>query len=193
MKFGERNGANANAVLDGHMWERLVAPMWRAVAMPLCKGRSFREVMRALAGQHLAQAPREVGGDNRGPWVRAYCHGRDGKDYRWCAGFVSTLIAQAAQVCKVASPLPFTLGCDELADAARSRGKLTPDPKQSAAGDVFICMSGEDAFHTGIQTSPGVDSFQTIEGNSNDAGSANGYEVCARFRAHRNVRFIRLS
>jgi hypothetical protein len=34
--------------------------------------------------------------------------------------------------------------------------------------------------------------MQTIEGNTNDDGSAEGYEVCARTRSYTNMDFILL-
>ena len=44
--------------------------------------------------------------------------------------------------------------------------------------------------HTGIIASAGPDTLQTIEGNTNDDGSAEGYEVCARTRGYTNMDFI---
>jgi len=36
------------------------------------------------------------------------------------------------------------------------------------------------------------DAFETIEGNTNDEGSPNGYEVCRRIRGYRKKDFIRI-
>ena len=44
--------------------------------------------------------------------------------------------------------------------------------------------------HTGIIVSAGPTSMATIEGNTNDDGSADGYEVCARTRAYGDMDFI---
>ena len=86
--------------------------------------------MKTLAGQHLAQGPREVGGDNRGPWVRAYMGGQDGKWARWCAGFVSTLLAQGCAALKIQTP--YVLAMIELEEGPRMMSNLinvAPDPK----------------------------------------------------------------
>jgi hypothetical protein len=49
-----------------------------------------------------------------------------------------------------------------------------------------------DWIHTGFAHSFTPGSFSTIEGNSNDEGSRNGHEMCARIRAYRNMDFIKL-
>ena len=52
---------------------------------------------------------------------------------------------------------------------------------------------GEKRFkyaHTGIVVQAGPDTFKTIEGNTNDDGSAEGYEVCARVRGYTGIDFI---
>jgi len=48
----------------------------------------------ALGQAYLNAQAREVGGDNKGPWV---CHVCRGFSVAWCQGFASTLYAQAAQ------------------------------------------------------------------------------------------------
>jgi hypothetical protein len=48
--------------------------------------------------------------------------------------------------------------------------------------------------HTGMVSVLHEETFDTIEGNTNDEGSANGYEVCARNRAFSSqIDFIRIS
>ena len=178
-------------------WQQLVAPMARAFVIPRAadpngRARTLRELVKMLAGQHLAQCPQEVGGDNRGPWVRAYTGGHDGKAWKWCAGFVCTVIAQAAQAAGKAAPLPFTLSCDELMTAAGKVGRLI-DRSKIQGGDVFLCVNGDDAFHTGLVTKGAAEYFGTVEGNSNDDGSANGHEVCGRSRGYANKVFISLA
>ena len=41
--------------------------------------------------------PREIGGQNMGPWVRLYMDGREGAEFPWCAGFVCFVLAQACE------------------------------------------------------------------------------------------------
>jgi hypothetical protein len=48
-----------------------------------------------------------------------------------------------------------------------------------------------DWTHTGIVVSTSAETFKTIEGNTNDDGSREGYEVCARTRGYSNMDFIK--
>ena len=79
MAFG---GAPA---LDPFVAERLLAPMSRALAA--------EGSLLDIAHAHLAGHPREVGGANRGPWVRLYCG--DGEGLPWCA-FAARFLARQA-------------------------------------------------------------------------------------------------
>lgn len=174
-----------NAVASLEMLAALVAPMRRAFSFE-CDSRNLREAVVGVARQHAAQHPREMGGDNRGPWVRAYC-GRDGSDYAWCAGSALSIVFQACAIRDQAPPFAFTLGCDELAELARGATRFTHDPRTVRGGDLFLCYRGRangsrDYFHTGIVTAMHADHVETIEGNTNDDGSANGYELVPRTR-----------
>lgn len=101
----------------------------------------------------------------------------------WCAAFVHH--AGYAALGK-AWPLPPTASCAVLGDHATNHGWLveTPEP-----GDVFLCWSDAHGrfAHTGFVTETG-----TLEGNTNDGGSREGYGVFARKRAWKpKDRFIR--
>lgn len=163
----------------------LTTPLRRAFAFEV-EAPTLRETIVAVARMHAAQHPREVGGDNRGPWVRAYC-GRDGADYKWCAGSALSIVHQATAIRDQPSPLGFTLGCDELAELARHAHRLTHDPKSVRAGDLFLCYRRTstgllDYFHVGIIHEMHAGDMLTFEGNTNDEGSANGYEFVPRAR-----------
>lgn len=55
-----------------------------------------------------------------------------------------------------------------------------------------ISYTGTDWTHTGFVTMFNKDFFDTIEGNTNDDGNREGYEVCARTRGYKNEDFIKL-
>jgi hypothetical protein len=44
--------------------------------------------------------------------------------------------------------------------------------------------------HTGIVLEANNDFYHTIEGNTNDEGSREGYEVCKRIRGYKKKDFI---
>ena len=62
------------------------------------------------------------------------------------------------------------------------------------AGDVFIMDHGHGLGHTGFVENVVGDEIHTIEGNTNDEGLREGYEVCRRVRKTSScIGFIRLS
>ena len=182
--------------VDQATWDALVAPM-REVLQPLAAGsKSLRQLVVAYAERHLARHPREVGGENSGPWVRLYMNGAEGPAWPWCAGFATYVLKQASDTLGVPAPLPRVFGCDSLAGLAQAKGILlqTKSPADYAkveAGTLFLVR--KSAFHwqhIGIVTQVQGDAMVTIEGNTNDDGVPEGFEVCRRSRALKDRDFL---
>lgn len=188
-----RAGLEVTGEADLATLAELSRPLERAFGFAE-KGATLRETMVSVARAHLAQRPREIGGDNRGPWVRAYC-GQDGPAFRWCAGAALSVLQQSCALLGV-EPLPvrFTLSCDELAASARAAKRFTSSPAHLAPGDLFLVRGQQknDWIHTGLITAVHATYLETWEGNTNDDGSANGYEVCARTRGLTGKDFVLL-
>lgn len=178
---------NLKGIVDSAMWTSLTTPMNLALRsiFPVLHGKQTltpQELICYYARQHLDSGACEVGGENRGPWVRLYCQG---KETLWCAGFVSYILRQAFG----RPPLPHTLSCDVLAASAQKTGlfvsgadvlkkKLTLH-----AGSVFLIRKRPgDWIHTGIVIGHQAGVIGTIEGNTNDDGAREGYEVAKRLR-----------
>jgi len=126
---------------------------------------------------------REIGGPNRGPWVEAIQRVGGGKPGdAWCACFVGFVLSLWYDG---KPPLKMTAGCDEmLADCAK-RGFIVAAPQP---GDLFFLMrSPTDAYHVGFVTGVAKDRFGTIEGNTNDDGSADGIGVFERSRPRKGA------
>jgi lysozyme family protein/peptidoglycan hydrolase-like protein with peptidoglycan-binding domain len=195
--FQAKRGLPTTGTVDEATYAALVAPMAAALA-PIPRKKTLGELVLAYAKQHLEQHPREVGGQNRGPWVRLYTDGREGDPYPWCAGFATFCIKQACETLGVPLPLERTLACDTMATSCGHRFVQGPGAgsAQITPGSMFVQRAtGSERQryryrHTGIVVSAGPDTMQTIEGNTNDDGSAEGYEVCARTRGYRNMDFI---
>ncbi len=194
--FQQANGLPVTGVVDDATYAALVRPMVVALA-PIAGGRSLGQLVVSYARQHLAQHPIEVGGQNSGPWVRLYTQGREGVDFPWCAGFATFCLQQASAALGVPMPIPQTLGCDDMAAHAGSRLLPQPPPSQRARitpGSFFLKLAAPKAkfkyAHTGIVVEADADTFKTIEGNTNDDGSAEGFEVCARVRGYPGMDFI---
>jgi hypothetical protein len=190
-RFQARAGLPVTGVADAATFAALVAPMKAALAPIAPRGRSLGELTAAYAQQHLRQRPREVGGANKGPWVRLYMDGHDGPEFLWCAGFATWCLRAAAEALKVPMPLPRTFSCDVLGVAARKQGRLLVEPltpeqcRRITPGSLFLVRkTASDWIHTGIIVSATERELLTIEGNSNDEGGREGHEVCLRSRGY---------
>lgn len=154
-------------------------------------GRVTEDAVMRFQRAHFAQHPREVGGPNRGPWVRLYMNGVEGQP--WCAGFVSFVLTQGAAAARVPTPIAGSVSCDELAAQARAKNILVAEGNRDGlrAGAIFLVRrTPTDWTHTGFVAEPRPDLFTTIEGNTNDDGEREGYEVCRLSRGYKNKDFI---
>ncbi len=85
-------------------------------------------------------------------------------------------------------PVQPTFSCDSLAASAKEKGLFVKesDAQRITAikpGSFFLVRrTSTDWEHTGIVLSAEGDVLKTIEGNTNDDGSREGYEVCRRIR-----------
>lgn len=94
----------------------------------------------------------------------------------WCMAFVYWCVDTAAKETKQINPL-FKTG-HVLTQWAKVPAKMKVSvPKR---GDIFIMDFGGGKGHTGFVASVQGDRITTIEGNSNDEGSREGYEVCRK-------------
>jgi len=196
--FQEKHNLQVDGTVGKNTFGALVAPMRRAL-QPIPPGRrSLGQMVVAVARQHLKEHPREIGGQNRGPWVRLYMKGNEGNPYAWCAGFACWLLEQSCRDLGIGVPFRRTVNCDVLAERAKQSGIFVGEPKPSERSDIkpgWIFLNRKspgDWTHTGIVTSAGTDVFYTVEGNTNDEGSREGYEVCSRTRGYNKKDFVRI-
>ncbi|MDF1503563.1 peptidoglycan-binding protein [Roseisolibacter sp. H3M3-2] len=196
--FQQRAGLPRTGAVDRATFDALVAPMLRTlrpIAPPA--GATLGAMVVAYAKQHLAEHPREIGGQNMGPWVRMYMDGNQGKAWPWCAGFATFVLRQAARTLGVKPPVVRTFSCDVLAGSAQGAqclvGASVPGPRDVTPGSLFLVKRTHgDWDHVGIVSAVERDVFHTIEGNTNDSGDREGYEVCARVRNYEKKDFVRI-
>lgn len=183
--------------VDAALWNQLVKPMTTALTAPSkASALAAQETVLAVANQHVEQHPIEIGGANRGPWVRLYCEGNDGTQWAWCAGFVTLVMQQAYFYLDQKPPIKGSVSCDTLAAQAQDAGLFVSERDITSgrrawsdfgAACVFLRRrTSTDWTHTGIATagsgSPEELVFSTIEGNTNDEGAREGFEACRRKR-----------
>lgn len=198
-QFQHDHDIASTGIVNQATFDLLIAPMTAALKAISPAGHTVASLTLAYAQQHLAQHPREIGGQNMGPWVRLYMDGNQGTAWPWCAGFVSFCLKAACHALGLPTPFTPSYSCTFMAGAAQNKGIFlhAPDQQQKTSivpGSIFLLEKTDTVWqHTGIVTSVDKDYFHTIEGNTNDDGSPEGYEVCKRIRGYNRMDFITLS
>lgn len=198
-QFQKEKRLEVNGIVRKETFEKLVLPMTKALEEISPGKKGLGQMVVVYAEKHLEQHPREVGGQNKGPWVRLYMQGNEGSDWPWCAGFVSFILKQACKSLNVSPPIQTSFSCDSLAAGAKGRGLFLKESEAMqkstiVPGSLFLVRrTSTDWVHTGIILSAENNIFNTIEGNTNDDGDREGYEVCRRIRNYENKDFILLA
>jgi hypothetical protein len=201
-KFQGQRRLAKTGVVDEATFDKLVEPLLKALAPIPAGNKTLNQLVAAYARQHLALHPREIGGENCGPWVRLYMEGHDGKEWLWCAGFVCFILRQAARQLDVPMPFKRTFSCDALAEQAKQKDLFVSERSLTNSGDhgrltggtIFLSRrTANDWTHTGLVLDADSGVFSTIEGNTNDEGSREGYEVCRRMRGYAKKDFVLLA
>ncbi len=193
-----RNFQNAtNSPISGMVTQELFAklcePMRNAFDKPLTST-NMRDLVIEAAERHLHNFAYELqinGASNSGPWVRAYMDGHEGSSWYWCMGFTQAILDQAATALgkNFKTLLPLTYSCDTVGMLGLQKEllsryrKVRTNPSIIEPGDIFLLQKSTfDWTHTGIITSVKDNVIETIEGNTNQAGSRNGIAVMKRTR-----------
>lgn len=190
--FQKAVGLDDDGVVGRNTYLQLVNPLVKAYT--LIPGiTEVRPLVVAYALQHLASHPMELNNSNLGPWVRAYMDGHDGSNWPWCMGFVQTILDQAFSTLgkDYRAVMVQAWGCDTVGEFGKKNKRLLSyetikdNPAASVKpGDAFLIRKKEGYGwrHTGLVESVAGTVLHTIEGNTNDEGSAEGYEACKRNR-----------
>lgn len=201
-RFQMASGRVATGVLDEETWVLLTLPMRRALAKTDHDGALFEDAVVRIAHQHIQQRPEEVGGNNRGPWVRLYMRGKQGSAQKWCAGFVCFVVAQAARDLNRSMPFRRQVGVDQLVGDAKSderfiRGTTLSDEqkRRSALRPGFLFVNrrtSTDWTHVGIIFEVDGADFDTLEGNTDNAGGVDGANAKIGNRSYTRKDFLKL-
>lgn len=118
----------------------------------------------------------------------------------WCMAFVYWCVEEAKLRVKMSggagqrNPLVKTGGVmKQWNEVEMQFGQPKCKSTKPKPGDVFIMDFGKGLGHTGFVEKVEGDMIHTIEGNTNDTGSREGYEVCRRVRPIKSMKgFISL-
>ncbi len=192
-EFQSLKGLEQTGKVDTTTWLRLVAPMRRA----------FREVdgeadVKQRLVQYMQQFceehPTEIH-PNSGPWVRAFMKGNEGEWAAWCNGVVSTALdhACASLSLDMKDVMRWSWSCEETKQYAIKDSTTATyySPEELNKGLVcffffffffFFILFFYRARHIGVIEKVEESIASCIEGNTNDEGSREGYELCKRKR-----------
>ncbi len=121
--------------------------------------------------------------NNKGPGVKKYLNSIGlNEGYSWCMAFVYWCVDEVSKEFKIVNPLKKTGGVLNQWNSRANLRVLHPQP-----GDIFIMDFGRGLGHTGIVTAVRNGVIETIEGNTNDEASREGYIVA---RKTRNIKTI---
>jgi hypothetical protein len=152
-----------------------------------------RETFVNIAEKYIGIAE-DPKGSNRGPLIDRWntnAHAPLGSF--WCASFVSAIAMEWELQTGYDWPLCISADCDVWLASAKKHGVLS---QQGKPGDIVLLVAGNDAYHIGIISGYSeTNTLMSIEGNSNNDGSRNGYIVAQRNnvfsgRNKNNVYFI---
>lgn len=101
----------------------------------------------------------------------------------WCMAFMYWCFKEASTQLNVPNTAIKTGGV--LLAWNKGKQYRVTDPQ---IGDVFIMDFGNGLGHTGIIEGIDGDTLHTIEGNSNDTGSREGFEVCRKTRIKSKIK-----
>lgn len=172
--------------------QRLLAPL-RQAAKQASGGGVLRAV--AVARAALKLHIRETGGNNRGPTVEAIqLYAAGSTHYAWCAAFCQLCLRLGFAAAGQKMSLSIGISCSSLVARAHKQrrvfelggagaGQFSPGTPQP--GDLLVLRGGPTHYrHVGlVAAAPRADGVVvTIEGNTNDAGSADGDGVYEKER-----------
>jgi len=195
-QFQKRENLTVDGIVGENTFASLIQPMTNVLRSIPVDEKSLGQMIIAYSEQHRKQHPLEIGGRNKGPWVRLYMKGKEGSEWPWCAGFACFILKQACHTLEVSLPIKTSVSCDMLAGSAKEKGIFVKESKikdktQITPGSFFLRRrTPTDWIHTGIVIQAEDEVFHTIEGNTNDDGHREGYEVCRRIRGYKNKDFI---
>ena len=195
-QFQSNKSIPTTGIVEDTTWALLDYPIDFLKRLPgVSPTSTLSEVIVSNAFRHYAVKPVEIGGQNMGPFVRFYMKGLEGEAEPWCAGSASIVVLQSYEALGISTHDKFNyqVGCTALYNDAKKYGTLVKVP---SPGCLFLSYTPnmEGCHHVGIVTfadiSEGI--IHTIEGNTNDSGSREGFEYVPRIRSLTNKHFVKL-
>jgi len=193
MEFQSLKGIEKTGQVDTTTWLRLTAPMKRSFSK-IEGNATIQQRLVQYMEQLCKEHPTEIH-PNSGPWVRSFMKGNEGDWAAWCNGVVSTALDHscASLGIDMKDIMNWSWSCEETKQCAIKESTTatyyTPEQLNKKeivpeSGDLFLVIRKSDnrARHIGVIEKVEESIATCIEGNTNDEGSREGYELCKRKR-----------
>jgi len=186
--FQASRGLAIDGIVGPQTWGRLAQaippaqPPGAATTLP-----AHAQLRAELVRQAVACLGIREQGANRGPAVEALQREGGGKPGdAWCAEFCAAVLGRACRVLGIPVPFKVDPNVETLAREATAAGRARP-AVDGQIGDLLLLGrlhgSRPDYFHVGLIVGGGPQAqFETIEGNTNVDGSAEGDGVYRKQR-----------
>lgn len=177
-KFGAATGWPDEVKPATRTHDALLAPFlapFMGLTFSVLLGASFCGLVRRIARAFLQPGgvtPQEIGGNNRGPWVRLFADGAQGDSVKWCAHFATCTVVDMAEEAWLGAgrslsypgDLFSTPSCGEILRQAKAKAPhlLVDAPVE---GGLFLVLR-PNPVHVGIVDCREGDWISTIEGNA---------------------------
>ncbi len=128
-------------------------------------GVNLSKSILSVAKAEMRSGAREIGGNNRGPFVAKYLKPSGLRPPQpWCAAFASWCVLESTEKLGL-KRLPYFVSAREMFNWAKAAGFLTQEPKPGNL--VFFARGGLFSWkgHCGIVASASPSKVVTIEGN----------------------------
>lgn len=178
--------------IDGEVGEATWAALFGAEtvsALQILPARGdARSFVIAMAASQIGVTEQPVG-SNRGPrvddYIRAAGLNPAVDSYPWCVCFLQWVFQKAEAPSGVEFDLPKTAGVHALWQLGQQAAKTVvkanaANPAVIRPAMIFLLDTGGGKGHAGLVESVDGDRLVTIEGNTNDGGSRDGYGVFRR-------------
>jgi hypothetical protein len=156
----------------------------------------LRATVLLIAQTFLLFEVKEQGGNNKGQEVERFLRLQGGHAGQpWCMAFAASVYELACRILGEPHAVEGNLSCGALKTQATKAGRLRL-LREAQVGDFVLLEHADGApFHVGVCAAPLDESgvITLIEGNTNDAGSAEGEGVFKKQRRAANIRMVAVS
>lgn len=147
-----------------------------------------------MAVKEYMVGAREVGGNNRGPYVKMYMNGLAEEGSSWCSAFVSYCVHRSMGKYQVKPPFPYHVSAKAFFNDCRTLGYELKD-EEPEQGDIVFWYRGDPKGwqgHVGFVVAQDGKSLWTLEGNRNSKVDCFQYSIVDDPEMDKIIGYVRI-